>query len=163
MWFNSWFFPCGTLISLVYVTGAQKWHIVSLLGDVTSPTTVAHYVSMTCSDNREALTSAPTAHSDGNKRLEFTTEQVERLRYATAVDGGLKRFPSVAWFAQPWYMLINPERSGPWGRKFDDCQAVIAKFTDRVIHTSAAEVVMCPTSFCIPEVGRWIGHVYVLF
>ena len=28
-------------------TGAQEWHIVSLLGDVTSYTTVAHYVSMT--------------------------------------------------------------------------------------------------------------------
>ena len=28
-------------------TGAQEWHIVSLLGDVTSPTTVAHYVTMT--------------------------------------------------------------------------------------------------------------------
>ena len=26
---------------------AQEWHSVSLLGDVTSPTTVAHYVSMT--------------------------------------------------------------------------------------------------------------------
>ena len=28
-------------------TGAQEWHIVSLLGDVTSPTTADHYVSMT--------------------------------------------------------------------------------------------------------------------
>ena len=44
-------------------TGAQERHIVSLLGDVSSPTTVAHHVSMTCSDNREALTAAPTAHS----------------------------------------------------------------------------------------------------
>ena len=32
---------------MVYATGAQEWHIVSLLGDVPSPTTVAHYVSMT--------------------------------------------------------------------------------------------------------------------
>ena len=32
---------------LVQRTGAQEWYIVSLLGDVTSPTTVAHYVSMT--------------------------------------------------------------------------------------------------------------------
>ena len=30
-----------------YTTGAQEWHIVSLIGDVTSPTTVANYVSMT--------------------------------------------------------------------------------------------------------------------
>ena len=30
------------------VEGAQEWHIVSLLGDVTSPTTAVHYVSMTC-------------------------------------------------------------------------------------------------------------------
>ena len=47
----------------VYITGAQKWHIVSLLGDVTSPTTVAHYVRFTCSEHREALTNAPTAES----------------------------------------------------------------------------------------------------
>ena len=46
--------------SFVQTTGAQKWHIVSLLGDVTSPTTVAHYISMTCSEHREALTAAPT-------------------------------------------------------------------------------------------------------
>ena len=32
---------------IIEYTGAQEWHIVSLLGDVTSPTTVAHYVSMT--------------------------------------------------------------------------------------------------------------------
>ena len=38
-----------------------NWHIMSLLDDVTSPTTVAHYVSMTCSEHREALTAAPTA------------------------------------------------------------------------------------------------------
>ena len=38
-----------------------------------------------------------------NKRLEFATEQVGKPRYVTAVDGGLKRFPWVAWFAHPWY------------------------------------------------------------
>ena len=32
---------------IAYTTGAQEWHIVSLLGDVTSPTTVTHYVTMT--------------------------------------------------------------------------------------------------------------------
>ena len=42
--------------------GVQKWHIVSLLGDVTSPTTAAHYVSMMCSEHREALTTAPIAN-----------------------------------------------------------------------------------------------------
>ena len=31
----------------MYTTGAQEWHIVSLLGDVTSPTSAVHYVSMT--------------------------------------------------------------------------------------------------------------------
>ena len=30
-----------------YTTGAQDWHIVSLLGDVTCPTTAVHYVSVT--------------------------------------------------------------------------------------------------------------------
>ena len=32
---------------MVYITGAQEWHIASLLGDVTSPTTAVHNVSMT--------------------------------------------------------------------------------------------------------------------
>ena len=41
-----------------------------------------------------------------NKRLEFATEQVGKLRYVTAVDGGLKRFPWVAWFAHPWPNVI---------------------------------------------------------
>ena len=59
-------------------------------------------VWFTCSKHREALPGAPTAHGvHTNKRLEFTTEQVGRHRYVTAVDGGLKRFPSVAWFAHP--------------------------------------------------------------
>ena len=44
-----------------YNTSAQKKHIVSLVGNVTSPTTVTHYVSMTCSEHREALNAAPTA------------------------------------------------------------------------------------------------------
>ena len=30
-----------------YFTDAQEWHIVSLLGDVISPSTAVHYVSMT--------------------------------------------------------------------------------------------------------------------
>ena len=47
----------------LYNTGAQEWHIVSLVGDVTSPTTAVHYVSMTCSEHREALPGAPTTHS----------------------------------------------------------------------------------------------------
>ena len=50
---------------IVYTTGAQKWHIVSLLGDVTSPTTAIHYVSMTLIyvfEYREALTATTTAH-----------------------------------------------------------------------------------------------------
>ena len=80
--------------------GAQKWHIVSLLGDVTSPTTVADCVSMTCSEHREALTAAPTTDVHTYKRLEckgeFTTEQVGGIRYVTAADGGQKHFPSVA-------------------------------------------------------------------
>ena len=37
----------STLQYIVYCTGAQEWHIVSLLGDVTSRTSAVHYVSMT--------------------------------------------------------------------------------------------------------------------
>ena len=42
-----------------------------------------------------------------NKRLEFATEQVGKLRYVTSVDGGLKRFPWVAWFAHPCWIGSN--------------------------------------------------------
>ena len=44
-----------------------------------------------------------------NKRLEFATEQVGKLRYVTAVDGGLKRFSWVAWFAHPWVRWMMSE------------------------------------------------------
>ena len=79
---------------------------MSLLGDVTSPTTVAHYVSMS-SDLRVLIAEKhwePRRQHTvyRNKRLEFATEQVGRLCFVTAVDGGLKRFPSVAWLAHPW-------------------------------------------------------------
>ena len=57
-----------------YSTGAQEWHIVSLLGDVTSPTTVAYYVSMTCTEHREALTSRGQHTAYTNKRLQCKDE-----------------------------------------------------------------------------------------
>ena len=72
-----------------------------LLGDVTSPTTAVHYVSMTSGLRvLSTLPSAPTAH--GVHKQEFTvqggstyfaTEQVGRLRFVTAVVGGLEEFP----------------------------------------------------------------------
>ena len=106
-----------------YTTVAQKWHIVSLLGDVTSPTTVAQYVSMTCSEHREALTAAQTADGVHKEafRVEgwstlFATDQEGRFRYVTAVDGGLERFPSVAWFAHPWPTQTCNNIAG--GKKF---------------------------------------------
>ena len=73
---------------------------MSLVGDVTSPTTAIHYVSMTCSEHREALTGAPTEHSVHKQeftvqggRAYFATVQVGRLHYVTTVDGGLEAFP----------------------------------------------------------------------
>ena len=52
-----------------------------------------------CSEHREALADAPTAH-DIHKEFtveggstQFATEQVGRLRYVKAVDGGLEAFP----------------------------------------------------------------------
>ena len=47
-----------------------------------------------------------------NKLLEFATEQVGKLRYVTAVAGGLKRFPWVAWFAHPWSMSSSNASPG---------------------------------------------------
>ena len=60
------------------------------------------------SDLRVLITEKLTVYR--NKRLEFTTEEVGRLRYVTAVDGGLKHFPSVAWFAHPWVRLCRRAR-----------------------------------------------------
>ena len=65
-----------------------------------------------CSEHREALTGAPTAQSVHQQEFRvqggstyFATEQVGRLRYVTAVDGGLEEFPSVSWFAHPCYRV----------------------------------------------------------
>ena len=79
---------------------------MSLLSDVTSPTTAVHYVTITsdlCVLSTEALAGVPTAHSVHKQEFivqggstEFTTEQVGRLHYVTAVDGDLKCFPSVS-------------------------------------------------------------------
>ena len=65
------------LFSFAYSTGAQEWHIVSVLGVVTSPTTVDHYVSM--SDLRLLRTAKnwpprPQHTVYTNKRLECKGE-----------------------------------------------------------------------------------------
>ena len=53
-----------------------------------------------CSEHREVLSGAPTAHGVYKQEFAvqegstyFATEQVGRLRYVTAVDGGLEAFP----------------------------------------------------------------------
>ena len=93
---------------LVQGTGAQEWHIVSLFGDVTSPTTAVHYVSMTCSEHREALTGAPTEQCVHKHQFtvhggsaQFATEQVGRLHYVTTVDGGPEAF-------SPSFVICEP-------------------------------------------------------
>ena len=92
---------------MVYATGAQEWHIVSLIGDVTSPTTVVHYVSMT-SDLRVLSTEKHclvrrqhTAYT--NKSLqckgEVHSSPLSKLgSFVTSQQwmGDLKRFPSVS-------------------------------------------------------------------
>ena len=91
------------LLSWVQVTGAQEWHIVSLVDNVTSPTTASHYVSMTsalrvwaqgstarCTDSTRCT---QTRVHSARGSTQFATEQVGRLRYVTAVDGGLEAFP----------------------------------------------------------------------
>ena len=74
-----------------------------------------HYdVWFTCSDNREALQPRRQQTVYTNKRLEFATEGGGRLRFVTAVDGGLKRFPSVAWFAHPWSKVLFTQSFVSW-------------------------------------------------
>ena len=57
-------FPKEVILRIftLWSTGAQQWHIVSLVGDVTSPTTAVHYVWFMCSEHREALLGAQTVH-----------------------------------------------------------------------------------------------------
>ena len=54
-----------------------------------------------------------------SKRLEFATEQVGKLRYVIAVDGGLKRFSWVAWYTHPCVRLSHG-RLARW-RKWRAC------------------------------------------
>ena len=64
----------------VYDTGTQEWHIVSLFGDVTSPTSAVHYVSMMSellvlsTEKQEALPGAPTAHGAHKQSLQCKGE-----------------------------------------------------------------------------------------
>ena len=101
-------------------TGAQEWHIVSLLADVTSPTTVAHYVSMTshlrvlsigkhwppADSTRCTQTSVYSARTKYIVR-HWTSREA---RYVTVVDGDWSVSPLVAWFAHP---CSNPSVASP--------------------------------------------------
>ena len=60
-------------------------------------------VRITCSDNREALTAAQTAHNLQKQAfiVHHWTSREASLRHSSG--WGLKRFPSVAWFADPWF------------------------------------------------------------
>ena len=64
---------------MFYATGAQEWHIVSLLGDVASPTTVAQYVSMT-SDLRVLSTEKHWPPDEGT-RCTHTSVYSARTKY----------------------------------------------------------------------------------
>ena len=55
--------------------GAQEWHTVSLLGDVTSPTTVAHYISMT-TDLRVLSTEKHWPPADSTRRTQTSVYSV---------------------------------------------------------------------------------------
>ena len=92
---------------IIKTTGAQEWHIVSLLGDVTSLTTGVHYVTMTSGlrvhstekhypvRRQHTVYTNKSLHCKGvvhssplNKLGEFVTSQQWM--------GDLKRFPSVS-------------------------------------------------------------------
>ena len=94
-----------------YTTGVQEWHIVSLLGEVTSPTTVTRYVSM-MSDLCVLSTEKHWQPVDSIRCTQTTiysarTKYMVRrwtsreLCYVTAVDGDWSVSPSVAWFVHP--------------------------------------------------------------
>ena len=86
------------VILFVYTTGAQEWHIVSLLGDVTSPTTAVDFVSMT-SDLRLPSTEK---HCPVRRQYTVCTNKWGGFVRSQQWMGVLKRFPSVSWFAHSW-------------------------------------------------------------
>ena len=108
-----------------------------------------HYdVWFTCSDNRDVLTAAPTAHGIHKQafRARHWTSREASLRHSSG--WGLKRFPSVAWFARPWFTVIpawtiihyksfpliqrtlvrSPVGSVFWLRFFLNCKTNVRKF-----------------------------------
>ena len=106
----------------VQITGAQEWHIVSLLGDVTSPTSAVHYVSMmsdlrvlstekhcpvlrqhTVYTNKSLQCKGKVYSSPLNKQGGFVTSQQWM--------GDLKSFHSVSRFAHPWSSYITCKNS----------------------------------------------------
>ena len=87
------------MILILYITGAQDWHIVSLLGDVTSPTTVAHYVTMT-SDLRVLITEKHCSRAD-SRRCTQTSVQSSPLNK----QGGF--VTSQQWM---WAWRVSPQQ-----------------------------------------------------
>ena len=98
--------------------GAQEWHIVSLLVDVTSPTTDIHYVSMT-SDLRVLSTEKYWLVRRQNTVYTNKSLQCKGEVYSSPLNkqGGyvtsqqwmwdLKRFPAVSWFAHPCTRVLQ--------------------------------------------------------
>ena len=93
-------------------TGAQEWHIVSLLGDVTSPTTAVHYVSMTSNlrvlstENHWPMRRQHTMYTNNSSQCKGEVHSSPLNKYGGFVMsqqrmGDLKRFPSVSWFSHP--------------------------------------------------------------
>ena len=99
------------MTSACWGTGAQEWLIVSLLVDVTSPTTVAHYVSMSdlrvlSTEKHWPPTEQHTAYT--NKHLQCVrtkfivhhwTSREGSLRHSSG--WGLKRFSLSSVFCAP--------------------------------------------------------------
>ena len=103
----------GTIACSVYITGAQEWHIVSLLGDVTSPTTVAHYASMT---SHLRILSTEKHWQPGRQHTVYTNKRRTKyiVRHWTSREAFVQQWkgdwsvsPSIAWFAHPWFTSLT--------------------------------------------------------
>ena len=109
-----------SLNSSIQQTGAQEWHIVPLLGDVTSPTTAVPQGSMT-SELRVLSTEKHWPVRRQHTMYTSKSSQCKGEVHSSPVNkqgglvasqqwmGELKRFPSVSSFAHPCYSIYRTE------------------------------------------------------
>ena len=122
----------------------------------------------TCSEHREALTGAPTAHGEHKQEFavqgEVHSSSLNKLGgFITSQQwmGDLKRFTSVSWFAHPWPNVMRKLMVQHWCRQFtadwqhvhdDECSRRPSIITDDLVEL-VQECIMENRCFTIMELS----------